>query len=162
MGTRVMLATDVLLGALIGPPGCLAENVIQRVESGEWTPVVPDLALFCAVASVRVEDTVDHARFARLMRHAEFTTVINRRPGMPHDPPSESEIEHWRNVALGASQKPDPARVKALAEGIRSALAASARDRHHFLDVAERLAQSKDPAEQKRLKEELARLTFGG
>jgi hypothetical protein len=34
-------------------------------------------------------------------------------------------------------------------------------EKQHFLDVAERLAQSKDPAEQEQLKAELARLTFG-
>ena len=48
-----MLAIDVVLGALIGPPGCAAEMVIERAEAGEWTPVLLDLALFCAMASVR-------------------------------------------------------------------------------------------------------------
>jgi len=43
--------------------------VIARAEAGEWQPVLLDLALFCAMASVRPDDCVDHARFARLLRH---------------------------------------------------------------------------------------------
>jgi hypothetical protein len=35
-------------------------------------------------------------------------------------------------------------------------------DKDQFFDVAERLVNELDPAEQERLKEELARLTFGG
>jgi len=40
-------------------------------------------------------------------------------------------------------------------------LEAKDRERQCFLDLAERLAQSDDPEERVRLKEELARLTFG-
>jgi hypothetical protein len=39
---------------------------------------------------------------------------------------------------------------------------AADRERQHFLDVAERLAQSNDAAEQACLTDELARPTFGG
>jgi hypothetical protein len=46
-----MLAIDVVLGALIGPRGCAAEMVIERAESGEWTPVLLDFALFCAAVA---------------------------------------------------------------------------------------------------------------
>ena len=48
-----------------------------------------------------------------------------------------------------------------LVDLVESGLDAADREKQHFLDVAERLAQSKDPAEQSRLKDELARLTFG-
>jgi hypothetical protein len=34
-------------------------------------------------------------------------------------------------------------------------------ERKRFLDLADRLAQSRDAEDQKRLKEELARMTFG-
>jgi metal-responsive CopG/Arc/MetJ family transcriptional regulator len=44
---------------------------------------------------------------------------------------------------------------------IESGLEAKERERQQFFEVAERLASSSDRAEQKRLKEELARLTFG-
>jgi len=44
---------------------------------------------------------------------------------------------------------------------IESGLEAKEREKHAFFDLAEQLAQTSDRAEQKRLKEELARMTFG-
>ena len=101
MASPVMLAIDVVLGALIGPPDTAAEMVIARAEAGEWKPVVLDLALFCAMASVRPDDPVDHARFARLLRYAELAPSLGRQPDGTFSPPSAEEIEHWRDVALG-------------------------------------------------------------
>lgn len=97
----VMLAIDVVLGALIGPPGTAAERIIERAEAGEWTPVLLDLALFCAMSSVRPDDPVDHARFARLLRHAQLAASGSREPGTPFTPPSPEEIAHWRDVVFG-------------------------------------------------------------
>ena len=99
-----MLAIDVVLGALIGPPGTAAETVIARAEAGEWTPVLLDLALFCAMSSVRPEDIVDHARFARLLRHSQFAASSSREPGTAFEPPSLDSIEHWRDVVFGRDQ----------------------------------------------------------
>lgn len=48
-----------------------------------------------------------------------------------------------------------------LADLVSAGLQAADREKQHFLDLAERLAQSKDHTEQATLKEELARLTFG-
>jgi hypothetical protein len=101
----VMLAIDVVLGALIGPPGTAAEMIIERAEAGEWTPVLLDLALFCAMSSIRPEDQVDHARFARLLRHAQFAASGSRSPDEPFSPPSIEEIEHWRDVVFGRDQE---------------------------------------------------------
>lgn len=50
---------------------------------------------------------------------------------------------------------------RVLVDLIESGLEAKERERELFFDVADRLAKTTDPAEQKRLKEELARLTFG-
>lgn len=44
---------------------------------------------------------------------------------------------------------------------IESGLNAQEQEKKRFLDVVDRLARSADAAEQGRLKEELARLTFG-
>ena len=44
---------------------------------------------------------------------------------------------------------------------IESGLDAREREKERFLDLADRLAGSRDPQERKRLKEELARMTFG-
>ena len=60
-----------------------------------------DLALFCAMSSVRPGDTVDHARFARLLRHAQPMASGSREPYTAFAPPTEAEIEHWRDVVFG-------------------------------------------------------------
>jgi hypothetical protein len=44
---------------------------------------------------------------------------------------------------------------------IESGLAAKEQEKRQFLHLAERLARSRDPREQRRLKDELARMTFG-
>lgn len=45
---------------------------------------------------------------------------------------------------------------------IESGLEAREREKKRFFEVADRLARSRDTEEQKRLKDELARMTFGG
>ena len=65
-----------------------------------------------------------------------------------------------RVQSIAKSRRTSASRV--LVELVETGLAAADREKQHFLDVAERLAQSDDPAEQERLKDELARLTFGG
>lgn len=64
-----------------------------------------------------------------------------------------------RVQSMAKSRRTSASRV--LVELVETGLAAVDREKQHFLDVAERLAQSDDPAEQERLKDELARLTFG-
>ena len=61
--------------------------------------------------------------------------------------------------SLAKTRRTSASRV--LVELVESGLEAADGEKRRFLDVAERLAQSRDPAEQSRLKEELARLTFG-
>jgi metal-responsive CopG/Arc/MetJ family transcriptional regulator len=48
-----------------------------------------------------------------------------------------------------------------LVDLIESGLDAREQERQRFLELADRLTRSKDPAEQTRLKQELAHLTFG-
>lgn len=48
-----------------------------------------------------------------------------------------------------------------LVDLVEAGLEAREAEKKRFLDLADRLARSKDPAEQERIKEELARLTFG-
>jgi hypothetical protein len=44
---------------------------------------------------------------------------------------------------------------------IETGIAAKEREKEHFLELADKLARSSDKNEQARLKQELARLTFG-
>jgi transcriptional regulator len=61
--------------------------------------------------------------------------------------------------ALARIKKASASRV--IAELVESGLEVQQNERERFLQLADRLARSTDPAEQKRIKEELARLTFG-
>ena len=61
--------------------------------------------------------------------------------------------------ALARVKKASASRV--IAELVESGLQAQDAERDRFLQLADRLARSDDPAEQERIKEELARLTFG-
>jgi hypothetical protein len=48
-----------------------------------------------------------------------------------------------------------------IVELIESGIEARQQERKRFIDLADRLARSRDPEEQRRLKEELAVMTFG-
>lgn len=61
--------------------------------------------------------------------------------------------------ALARSRRTSASRV--LIDLIESGLEAKDREKRHYLDLLEQLRMSKDPDEQERLTEELARLTFG-
>jgi hypothetical protein len=61
--------------------------------------------------------------------------------------------------SLAKRQRSSANRV--IVELIESGLEAREREKKTFFELADRLAHSTDAAEQKRLKEELARMTFG-
>ena len=50
---------------------------------------------------------------------------------------------------------------RVIADLIESGLEAREREKREFFELADRLADSTDPAEKKRLKKDLARLTYG-
>ncbi len=50
---------------------------------------------------------------------------------------------------------------RVIVELIETGLEAREEEKKRFFDLADRLARSHDPSEQKRLKEDLARITFG-
>lgn len=64
-----------------------------------------------------------------------------------------------RVKSLAKSRRTSANRI--LLDLIESGLEARDRERNRFLDLADRLARTPDPGEQSRLKEELARMTFG-
>jgi predicted DNA-binding protein len=64
-----------------------------------------------------------------------------------------------RLQALAQRKKASTNRV--IVDLIESGLDAQEQEKKRFFDLADRLAQSTNPADQKRLKEELARMTFG-
>jgi hypothetical protein len=69
-----------------------------------------------------------------------------------------------RRRYLGARSLAESSRTSAsriLVELIETGLEAREQEKKRFLDLADRLARTQDPEEQSRLKEELARMTFG-
>jgi hypothetical protein len=64
-----------------------------------------------------------------------------------------------RVKSLAKSSRTSANRI--LVDLIQSGLEAREQERKRFLELAERLADAPDPEEQRRLKEELARMTFG-
>ncbi|HKC13906.1 MAG TPA: hypothetical protein VKI41_17915 [Vicinamibacteria bacterium] len=60
--------------------------------------------------------------------------------------------------ALARAKRASTSRV--IAQVVESGLAAQGAERNRFLQLGDRLTSCKDPAEQKPIKEELARLTF--
>ena len=61
--------------------------------------------------------------------------------------------------ALAQTNRTSTSRV--IADLIESGLDAREQEKKRFFECADRLSRSRDPEEQKRLKEELARMTFG-
>ncbi len=64
-----------------------------------------------------------------------------------------------RVKSLAQTSKTSANRV--IVDLIESGLDTREQEKERFLALADRLARSRDPEEQKRLKEELARMTFG-
>ena len=64
-----------------------------------------------------------------------------------------------RVQALANARRTSASRV--IVDLVESGLEAKEREKRHYLELLEQLRESDDPAEQKRLTEELARLTFG-
>ena len=62
--------------------------------------------------------------------------------------------------ALAQTNKTSTSRV--IVDLIESGLDAREQEKKRFFEFADRLSRSRDPEEQARLKEELARMTFGG
>ena len=61
--------------------------------------------------------------------------------------------------SLARSSKASTSRI--IADLVESGLDAREQEKKRFFEYADRLSRSRDPEEQKRLKEELARITFG-
>jgi hypothetical protein len=61
--------------------------------------------------------------------------------------------------AIAKAQKTSASRV--LVDLIETGLESKEAEKHRFLDLARRFKETSDPVESERLREELARLTFG-
>jgi predicted transcriptional regulator len=92
------------------------------------------------------------ALWCRMLRMAELKVSSRRSVSLP------SQVAR-RVDAIAKRERTSASRV--IAELIETGLEARERERKEFFELADRLARSKDAAEQGRIKEELARRTFG-
>jgi hypothetical protein len=94
------LAVDVVLAVLISPSDSVFTSLISRAEKGDIEIHLTDSSLYCALYSVRENDSVNLSRLAELMRYAFVDR--SRLPGdRPNKAPALEAIAHWREVALG-------------------------------------------------------------
>lgn len=82
----------------------------------------------------------------------------------PDDKPVRQSVSLAPRVArrvraLAKTQKTSTSRV--IADLVESGLEARERERRRFMDLADQLSHSADAEERQRVKEELARMTFG-
>lgn len=96
------LHIDVVLAALIGSENSAIERFIGEAERGERELAILELALYCAVCSLRSDDRLNLPFFTRLLRFSKIVPSPK-----PFDPPTEEEIAHWRDVALGRNDDAD-------------------------------------------------------
>lgn len=96
------LHIDVVLTTLIGPENPTIERFISAAERGEQELAILELALYCAICSLRSDDRLNLLRFTRLLRFSKIVPSPK-----PFDPPTEDEIAHWRDVALGLNDDAD-------------------------------------------------------
>lgn len=99
-----MLATDVVLQALVGPSKGLIESLIMQAQNGKTRLTVLHSTLYCAVISVRPSDTLNTHRFAELLKYSEIIPDEPQYLGPQERDswvPTSKEIEHWRKLALG-------------------------------------------------------------
>lgn len=95
-----ILGNDLVVAALIGPPGHPVEDIIARAAQGELTPVVLDASLYWALSTAEPGDIVQLPRFAELLRYAHILPSERDANGAGLTPPDEDEKRHWRDVVF--------------------------------------------------------------
>lgn len=101
---EILLATDVVLQAIIGPTGGSVEGLIAQAQNGEVHLTVLHSVLYCAVYSVRETDRINTHRLAELLKYSQIMSDEPEYLG-PQErgswKPASEEVENWRKLALG-------------------------------------------------------------
>ncbi len=99
----VTLSVDVLLQSIIGASD-YAEQLIAEARTGKVYFVVQEFALYCALYSVREDDSKTMRYLAELLKYSQIEQDMPAYIGVEARSswaPTSDEIEHWRAVALG-------------------------------------------------------------
>ncbi|WAS96344.1 hypothetical protein [Nannocystis punicea] len=102
-----MLANDLVVAALIGPPGHPVEGIIASAARGEITPVLLDASLYWAVSTAEPGDVVQLPRFAELLRYAVILASERDAEATGFAPAGEDAKRHWRDVVFGRQEDAD-------------------------------------------------------
>ena len=134
------------------------------------TPLIALVCLSICFASIaNAEDTAVAAAEIEQIAAAELKSAAKRAPAAPPAKTEATLVNHPlrtrfliglpRSVEFQVFSLSNPNRV--IVDLIESGLDAREREKERFFDLADRLAGSRDRQERNRLKEELARMTFG-
>jgi hypothetical protein len=101
---EIMLATDVVLQAIIGPDPASVDGLIAEAQNREIQLTVLHSVLYCAVYSVRETDRINPHRLSELLKYSQIASdepeYLGRHERGSWVPTSE-EVEKWRKLALG-------------------------------------------------------------
>lgn len=101
---KLMLATDVILEALIGPSPIKVDRLISQARNGEVQFEILDLALCGAFYSVDEDDVINVRRLAQLLQYAQLIPDCPEYLGPGEREgwvPTAKEVANWRKCALG-------------------------------------------------------------
>jgi hypothetical protein len=101
---EIMIATDVVLEAIIGRTPGLADELIAQAQKGEAQLNILHSTLYSALYSVdpRV-DKVNVQRLAQLLKYSQILPDAELYTGPQERDawvPTEEEITNWREIAL--------------------------------------------------------------
>ena len=100
---EVMLATDVVLSAIISPTTQVVDKLIEQAKRGEIALLMPHFVLYCALYSVEDSDVVNSHQLAELLKYVQIVADAPEFLG-PQErgswTPSVEEVANWRRCAL--------------------------------------------------------------
>jgi hypothetical protein len=100
---EIMLATDVVLQAIIGPNSGSAETLIAQAKTGEIQLTVLHSVLYYAVKSVSEDDQINLRRFSELLKYSQIISDEPEYLGTKERDlwePTARDVENWRKLAL--------------------------------------------------------------
>jgi hypothetical protein len=133
-----------------------SSHPLRKACHYDYMGLVPGAALWPVFRRPRMAGFQVSTEDAKWCTHALMRTVEKSVRQSVSLPPRVARRVH------ALAQKKNASANRVIVELIESGLNAQEQEKKRFLDLADRLTRSTDAAEQKRLKEELARMTFGG
>ena len=98
-----MLATDVVLGAIIGRSDHPVRKLIEQAQNGQITLVIPQPVLYWAIHSVKPTDSINTNQLAELIKYSQILPDAPEYLG-PNERhswlPSSEAVAKWRRLVL--------------------------------------------------------------